>query len=439
MYGQTIFDRRGRDVLTLAGFEDLLDAPGQAQVALGILLTLVTRAQKAIGGESLRGFLGILVVALHGRATKHQHFALLADAYLHIRIVLANPARLVTPGTTDMRITTVFRHAVDLLQVQSQAAIPVEQRLRHRRSTGQGKAYGIQTQAFEHLAPHQAPQQRYAQQAIQLARRHARDHPVMELAPDPRHTKKHRRPGTAQVFDKGFQTLGKKDALPGIDRRHLHKHAFRHMAQRQVGQQAILFTDIEQLDGTRGGKSKIAVIVHHPLGRTRGARGVDDGHQLLGRRTGTIGDRRAALQVAPQMIETSAGAQRQTDAAHSCGYAGRHGRPIVQLADKGQLGFGMLQHLTYRFGSQVRIKRHRDMPGHPDGQVSHNPVRAILGNDGNATERFELLLAQPGRSTARLFAHLCPGQGFQLATRQRLHHKAFIGMALFTLVEHIQR
>src|SRR5690606_13872195 len=132
MYGQTIFDRRGRDVLTLAGFEDLLDAPCQAQVALGILLTLVTRAQKAIGGESLRGFLGILVVALHGRATTHQHFALLADAYLHIRIVLANPARLVTPGTTDMRITTVFRHAVDLLQVQSQAAIPVEQRLRHR-------------------------------------------------------------------------------------------------------------------------------------------------------------------------------------------------------------------------------------------------------------------------------------------------------------------
>ncbi|MCP1441034.1 hypothetical protein J3D54_000166 [Pseudomonas sp. GGS8] len=56
MHRQTILDRRGSDVFTFAGLEDFLQAPSQAQVALGVFLALVTGAQEAVFGKGFGFF-----------------------------------------------------------------------------------------------------------------------------------------------------------------------------------------------------------------------------------------------------------------------------------------------------------------------------------------------------------------------------------------------
>jgi len=75
MFGQAVFNRRRGHVFAFAGLENFLEASGQAQATVRVLLALVTRAQEAICGERIRGFLRVLEVAQHGRATVYLHFA----------------------------------------------------------------------------------------------------------------------------------------------------------------------------------------------------------------------------------------------------------------------------------------------------------------------------------------------------------------------------
>src|SRR5690606_41828994 len=56
--GQAVLDGRRRHVLALAGLEDLLDPPGQAQEALGILLALVRSEERRVGKECRTWYLG---------------------------------------------------------------------------------------------------------------------------------------------------------------------------------------------------------------------------------------------------------------------------------------------------------------------------------------------------------------------------------------------
>ena len=51
VHHQPVLDRRRRDVLALAGLEQVLDAAGDAQVALGVERALVAGVQPAVGGE----------------------------------------------------------------------------------------------------------------------------------------------------------------------------------------------------------------------------------------------------------------------------------------------------------------------------------------------------------------------------------------------------
>lgn len=111
------------------------------------------------------------------------------------------------------------------------------------------------------------------------------------------------------------------------------------MAQRQVGDQSIIFTDAKQLDGVAGGETEIGEIVHHALGRAGGAGGVDDGRQLVGCGLGVILNRRAALQIIPAVVEAALRMQRQADGRQALRQARRHRGPVIELADKGQGSF----------------------------------------------------------------------------------------------------
>ena len=68
VHHQPVLDRRRRDVLALAGLEQVLHAAGDAQVALGVERALVAGVQPAVGGEGFARQLGLLVVAEHQAA-----------------------------------------------------------------------------------------------------------------------------------------------------------------------------------------------------------------------------------------------------------------------------------------------------------------------------------------------------------------------------------
>ena len=99
----------------------------------------------------------------------------------------------------------------------------------------------------------------------------------------------------------------------------------------------------------------------------------------------------------------------------------------------------MFKHLAHRVGREVGIQRHRHMPGHPDGQVGNNPVRAILGNDRNAAALGQLQAAQPVGRTTGLVTNFGPVQLFYLAAGNGLRQVGFIRVTGFTGVERIQR
>ena len=99
MHDQFVFNGRRGHIFALAGFEQVFDTPGDAQVALGVKGTFVAGAQPSIGGEDLAGLLGLFVVAQHQRRAAHLDFASLrVDTVLHAGVGGAHRAFLVLAG-----------------------------------------------------------------------------------------------------------------------------------------------------------------------------------------------------------------------------------------------------------------------------------------------------------------------------------------------------
>src|SRR5690606_15688987 len=154
------------------------------------------------------------VVTLHGRTTAHLNFTILGDAHFDPRVVLADPALLELAGPADMGVTTVLGHAIDLLDLHAQTAIPVEQRFGHRCSAGQRVTNGVQTEPDEDLATDETAYDGQAQPATQLLRRPVAVQRHLELGPDARHTEHHGRPRALEVIAAGLNAPGHQGPLP---------------------------------------------------------------------------------------------------------------------------------------------------------------------------------------------------------------------------------
>ena len=72
------FNHLGSDILTVRGFEEVLDALGEEQFAI-LQIASITRTEIAIGGKGLFGKVLTVVVANGNRRTLQQDFTLLAD------------------------------------------------------------------------------------------------------------------------------------------------------------------------------------------------------------------------------------------------------------------------------------------------------------------------------------------------------------------------
>jgi hypothetical protein len=181
--------------------------------------------------------------------------------------------------------------------------------------------------------------------------------------------------------------------------------------------------------------------VHHALGRAGGARGVDQGRQLVGA-AHRLADQRGVVDddLVPALVGRAhvVGAQRVAVAGQAGGHAGLHAFPAVELADEQGLGLAVLEDLGDGAGRQRGVERHRDVAGHPDRQVAHQPPGAVLRQDGDLAALGPALALQEGGHAAHLVGHLAPGVVLDLAMAHRLGQRHPAGRGRFPVVQALQ-
>ena len=208
---EQVFNRRGRHVLALAGFEDVFDAPGDGELALRVAAAFVAGAQPAVGGHGLCGLVWAFEVTLHQRRAAHLYFATLwVNTAFHALIRQAHRAHARVAGQGGMRDAAVFGHAIDLNQIQTQPPKKGQHIGRHGRGAPGGELALVQAQPCEDLAPHQAAQQGNRQQQLEPALGHLLKHALAELDPQARHREKDGGARPLQIGQKRVQALGKK-------------------------------------------------------------------------------------------------------------------------------------------------------------------------------------------------------------------------------------
>src|SRR5690606_7901404 len=124
--GDLALDGCRRHVFALAGLEDVLHPPGNAQVARLIQLATITAVQPAIL-ERFSGFLGFAVITLHQRLATQQNLATVTDAHLQMRHRPADGAETHLPRTIEAAVGEVLGHAVALANGHAQTLVPLQQ------------------------------------------------------------------------------------------------------------------------------------------------------------------------------------------------------------------------------------------------------------------------------------------------------------------------
>ena len=127
--------------------------------------------------------------------------------------------------------------------------------------------------------------------------------------------------------------------------------------------------------------------MHHALGHSGGARGVNDRHQVVGVQ-GREDRRRVAH--AADLVPTSGicepvvGGGHHLDSAWNAVAVARH---IVELAEHHDLGLGMLQNRPCRGPVNGGVDGHRNGSGQRHRIVVNEPVGGIFANQGHSVAR----------------------------------------------------
>ena len=253
------------------------------------------------------------------------------------------------------------------------------------------------------------------QQPVELGRRHLGEHALLELEPQPRHRDEQRRPRALQVLQEGVERLGEEDVRVAVrpatrPRPRSARSCAPAAGTTACGSRCLLAQALRvSADDALGGARDGAERSHHALGLAGGARGVDQHRQLVGARAAAGRQRRGARDDGVPGVER-----------RSCGASGKamHGRPAgtpalllrpgVELADEQQAGLAVLEHVAHGVGGLGREDRHRGVAGHPDGQLGHEEVRAVLRQDRDARAAREAAALQVRGHAPRLVQHLAP-------------------------------
>ena len=198
------------------------------------------------------------------------------------------------------------------------------------------------------------------------------------------------------------------------------------MRQRQVRQDAVVISVaqgfFQGFHNAFGGSRDALKAVHHAFGLTGGTRGVHDHGQIGGRtRNVALQGWRLCHHVVP-FCKSIVGRQGKRNAWH----VGRHKRrlqgPRVQLANEQEAGLAVVQHIANGFASFGWEDGHRGAACHPDGQLRHDEVRAIFGQDGHFGTRRQVVGFQISGHRTGLTQGFSPGVVNHLTLPYWLRH-----------------
>ena len=121
------------------------------------------------------------------------------------------------------------------------------------------------------------------------------------------------------------------------------------------------------------------------------------------------------------------------------GTPGLHLVPAVELADEQQPRLAVLEDLADRARCQRRIERHRNVARHPDGEVRHQPVRRVLGEDADARAGLEAEALQVRGHAPRLVHDLAPREVLHVSAADGLREHDPVGRGALPVVESLER
>ena len=211
------------------------------------------------------------------------------------------------------------------------------------------------------------------------------------------------------------------------------------MGQRQVRNIALVHIHLHALGGAGYTPCHGVEGVHHAFGFARGARGVDDGADLV-----TVGHgltphgNVGAYQIRPLQCCHGRG-QRKRHQGQARGRATVNIADVIHLPHKQGLGAAVLQDVGQCVGIEGGVDRYRHIPRHDDGQVRQYPVCAVFANDGHTASLRPALRLQPTRHAAHLLRSLRPCNVQHHAIASGLGQVDLLAALFFPAVEALQR
>ena len=252
-------------------------------------------------------------------------------------------------------------------------------------------------------------------------------YPLLELHPQTRHREKDRGVGALQIINECVQRFGKENAAAKFERALLHQHALSHVGQRQVRQKQVFAAHLDAPGGAGQAPGHGVEGLHDALGVARGARGVDQRAKRCAIAYGFAFLRRVGgQQGVPCGFRHVGWRQRQGDQRHAAGHAFGDVVGIVQFADKAGARFAVVKDVAQRLGIEGGVNRHRYVSGHPDRQVSQNPMGAVFAQDRHVAAYRPALRREPGGNAPGFVARLRPGDVAQAPATQRLGQENFV-------------
>ena len=279
------------------------------------------------------------------------------------------------------------------------------------------------------------------QQPVELGRRHLREHALLELEPQPRHRQEQRRLRALQVLQEGVERLREEQVQASVDqRRGFGPGALEAVGKRQVGQHPVLGADalLHHGGGAFAGAGEGAERDHHALGRAGRTRRVDQHREVVPGACRAARQRRGARDDRVPGVEVVLRRERKGDAGHPRRHAALLVLPGVELADEQQARLAVRQHVVDRLGGLGRKDGDRGVAGHPDRDLGHDEVGAVLRQDRDARAGRVAAALQVRRHAARLVDHLAPRVVDHLVVADRLRHVDAVAQVLLVIEDVIQ-
>src|ERR1700679_3415411 len=245
MDAESLFNRYGRYVFALTGFELLLDAANDLQLAVRRELALVSGAEEAVGGEAGAAAFIVAVVAHHVHGTTHLHLVFRCDAAFNTR-----------QRRSDITYAEVFRvgrmrdcrlgKAVAFDEPQAELAIPVEHLRGQRCGSRCGQTNGVETELTQYLPLHNPAKNGDAEQAIEPWLRHLCQYSLAKAQVEPGNREEQCRFRPLQVSKKAFLAGSEVDGTADVQAGGLNDAALRNMCQRKIRDESLAAVHIDQ-------------------------------------------------------------------------------------------------------------------------------------------------------------------------------------------------